>query len=80
MKGAIVMKAHYNNKYNQELDQIALEYGEILTDDEGYNGYMDEWGDLYDSEYFHIRIIKYDGHIYYHKMIGGKVVEFKELI
>lgn len=50
-----------------------LRYGEILTDDM-YYVYRPE-GDLD----IRIRTIRYDSRIFYHKMVNGKVVEFKEL-
>ena len=51
----------------------ALRYGEILTDDMNYV-YRAE-GDLD----IRIRTIRYDNRIFYHKMVNGEVVEFKEL-
>lgn len=52
-----------------------LRYGEVLTDD-----------NLYTMEFFpkkenctRIRTISYDNRIFYHKMVNGEVVEFKEL-
>lgn len=54
----------------------ALRYGEYLTDDEFV---------LRDTKERHlcvkrIRTIKYEGHVYYHKMLNGDVVEFKRLL
>ena len=50
----------------------SLRYGHILTDDiyyvDGLNGGSHR-----------IRIIRYDNRIFYHKMVNGEVVEFKEL-
>lgn len=52
-----------------------LRCGKILTND----------GDLYDIEWcepnnsYRIRTIAYNGHVYYHKMINGEVIEIKEL-
>ena len=56
----------------------ALRYGEILTDDELYcnipgAGWFSDYG------YIRIRTIRYDERIFYHKMVDGEVVEFKEL-
>lgn len=48
----------------------ALRYGEILTDDMFSDG--TGW-------YYRIRTISYDNRIFYHKMVNGEVVEFKEL-
>lgn len=75
-----------NNDLKKALDEIRminkkandddlLWYGKILTDD----------GDLYDIEWcetnnsYRIRTIAYNGRVYYHKMINGKVIEIKEL-
>ena len=51
----------------------ALRYGEILTDDMNYVCRAE--GDLD----IRIRTIRYENRIFYHKMINGEVVEFKEL-
>ena len=48
----------------------ALRYGEVLTDDR-YT--------LDVSWYHRIRTIRYESRIFYHKMVNGEVVEFKEL-
>ena len=45
-----------------------LRYGEIIINEE-----FVEYGA------FRIRIISYDGSIYYHKMMNGEVIEFKEI-
>lgn len=50
-----------------------LRYGTILTDDNLINTYKDE------GDYVRIRIIAYDGVVYYHKMLDGEVVEFKKV-
>lgn len=47
-------------------------YGKILTDDE-----FVEHGIVYRP--IRIRTISYDNRIFYHKMVNGEVVEFKEL-
>lgn len=49
-----------------------LRYGGILTDD---TYYVDELN----GGSHRIRTISYDNRIFYHKMINGEVVEFKEL-
>ena len=46
----------------------ALRYGEIIINEE-----FVEYGSI------RIRIISYSGSIYYHKMVNGEVVEFKEI-
>ena len=60
-----------------ESDDV-LRYGDVLTDDESY---CDMSGADWFSDYGYIRIrtIRYDGRIFYHKMVNGEVVEFKEL-
>lgn len=47
--------------------------GTILTDDELYDHYYPM------DKYVRIRIIAYNGIIYYHKMVNGEVVEFKKV-
>ena len=47
-----------------------LRYGEVVTDDRY---------DLDVSWHYRIRTIRYDGRIFYHKMVNGEVVKFKEL-
>lgn len=69
----------YVKNWNEDL----LRYGEILTDDE-FSKEVD-LGDFPEDLHYvpiHIRIrtIKYNNHIYYHKMVSGKVVEVKELM
>ena len=56
----------------------ALRYGEILTDDELYCNILGA-GWFSDYGYIRIRTIRYDERIFYHKMVDGEVVEFKEL-
>lgn len=56
----------------------ALRYGEVLTDDKVYCEVVGaDW--FSDCEYARIRTISYDNRIFYHKMMNGEVVEFKEL-
>lgn len=52
----------------------SLRYGNILTDDINFGmpkGIC--------TDYVRIRTISYDNRIFYHKMVNGEVVEFKEL-
>lgn len=49
-----------------------LRYGEVLTDDSYYV-------DGLNGGSHRIRTISYDNRIFYHKMVNGEVVEFKEL-
>ena len=48
--------------------QDILRYGEVIINEE-----FVEYGSI------RIRIISYSGSIYYHKMVNGEVVEFKEI-
>ena len=50
-----------------------LRYGTILTDDGLYDHYYSM------DKYVRIRIIAYNGIIYYHKMVNGEIVEFKKV-
>ena len=47
-----------------------LRYGEIINDESFV---------LYSGQNVRIRIISYNDSIYYHKMVNGEVVEFKEI-
>lgn len=54
-----------------------LRYGEVLTDDELHyelKGHVTRC-----PIHKRIRTISYDNRIFYHKMVNGEVVEFKEL-
>lgn len=53
-------------------DEDALRYGTILTDDDYYV-------DGLNGGSYRIRTISYDNRIFYHKMMNGEVIEFKEL-
>lgn len=53
-----------------------LRYGDVLTDD---NLYTIEFCPKKEN-YTRIRTISYDNRIFYHKMVNGEVVEFKELV
>lgn len=55
----------------------ALRYGEVLTDDDLY--YEIKKHVTVCHIYKRIRTISYDNRIFYHKMVNGEVVEFKEL-
>ena len=56
----------------------ALRYGEVLTDDDLY--YEIKKHVTVCHIYKRIRTIRYDSRIFYHKMVNGEVVEFKELM
>lgn len=53
----------------------SLRYGEVLTDDRWYYFNYDNAKE----NFVRTRVIRYDSRIFYHKMVNGKVVEFKEL-
>ena len=58
----------------------ALRYGEILADDEFECDILDYTGfQIAETNYHRIRTIRYEYCIFYHKMVNGEVVEFKEL-
>ncbi len=50
-----------------------LLYGAILTDDQLYDR-CDEM-----ASYVRIRIVSYDGSIFYMRMVNGKIDEFKKI-
>lgn len=52
-----------------------LRYGEILTDDIIHN-----FGNRGEVIWTRIKTIRYEDHVYYHKMVDGEVEEFKELM
>lgn len=58
-------------------DEDALRYGNVLTDDELH--YEIKGHVTVCPIYKRIRTISYDNRIFYHKMVNGEVVEFKEL-
>lgn len=55
-----------------------LRYGDVLTDENLYCEIQAEDG-FEDYKYIRIRTIRYEYRIFYHKMVNGEVVEFKEL-
>lgn len=57
-----------------------LRYGEVLTDDEFECDILDSTGfQIAETNYYRIRTIRYEYRIFYHKMVNGEVIEFKEL-
>lgn len=56
----------------------SLRYGEVLTDDELH--YELKGHVTICPIHKRIRTIRYDNRIFYHKMVNGEVVEFKELM
>ena len=58
----------------------ALRYGDVLTDDEFKCDILDYTGfQIAETNYYRFRTIRYENRIFYHKMVNGEVVEFKEL-
>lgn len=53
----------------------ALRYGKVLTDDSWYYFNYDNARE----DFVRVRTIRYESRIFYHKMVNGEVVEFKEL-
>lgn len=51
-------------------ERDVLRYGEYLTDEQ-----YTTW----DSHYYRLRAIRYNGKLYWHKMVDGELVEFKIL-
>ena len=51
-------------------DKDVLRYGEIINDESFV---------LYSGQNVRIRVISYNDHIYYHKMVDGEVVDFKPI-
>lgn len=67
----------YCFKGESYLSNDALRYGTILTDDEFYE--TPNEASPKTLRYVRIRIIAYNGIIYYHKMLNGEIVEFKKV-
>ena len=51
-------------------EKDALRYGEIILD-EIYN--------TWDGHLYRLRAIRYKGKLYWHKMVDGKLMEFRKL-
>ena len=52
-------------------DKDVLRYGEIINDENFA---------LYNGQNVRIRIVSYNDHNYYHKMVDGEVVDFKLIV
>lgn len=55
--------------YDAPCAKDVLRYGEIIADE-----MYDTWRNTY-----RLRVIKYEDELYWHKMVDGNLVEFKEL-
>ena len=51
-------------------EKDVLRYGEIIVD-EIYN--------TWDGHLYRLRAIRYEGKLYWHKMVDGKLMEFRKL-
>lgn len=70
--------ANYGNVFKLAIQEDdVLRYGNVLTDDELY--YELKHHVTICPIHKRIRTISYDNRIFYHKMVNGEVVEFKEL-
>ena len=71
--------ANYGNMFKLAIqEEDVLRYGDVLTDENLCCEFQAEDG-FEDWHYVRIRTIRYESHIFYHKMVNGEVVEFKEL-
>ena len=62
------------------IEDDVLRCGNVLTDDEFECDILDYTSfQISEINYHRIRTIRYDNRIFYHKMMNGEVVEFKEL-
>ena len=59
------------------IEDEVLRYGNVLTDDMVFGAPKSK--SVLDMDWIRIRTISYDNRIFYHKMVNGEVVEFKEL-
>lgn len=51
-------------------EKDVLRYGEIVAD---------EMYDTWDGHLYRLRAIRYEDKLYWHKMVDGKVIEFRSL-
>lgn len=56
--------------YDAPCEKDVLRYGEIILD-EIYN--------TWDGHLYRLRAIRYEGKLYWHKMVNGKLMEFRGL-
>ena len=56
--------------YDIPYEKDVLRYGEIIVD-EVYN--------TWDGHLYRLRAIRYEGKLYWHKMVDGKLMEFRSL-
>ena len=70
MKGMMTMNANGYTFCYGVCEKDALRYGEIILD-EVYN--------TWDGHLYRLRAIRYKGKLYWHKMVDGKLMEFRGL-
>lgn len=56
--------------YDAPCAENALRYGEII---------VDEMYDTWDMHTYRLRAVRYNGKLYWHKMVDGRLVEFRSL-
>lgn len=64
------MKANGYTFCDGAYEKDVLRYGEYLTDEQ-----YTTW----DMHTYRLRAIRYDGKLYWHKMVDGELVEFRSL-
>ena len=64
------MKANGYTFCDGPCEKDVLRYGEYV---------VDEMYDTWDGHTCRLRAIRYDGKLYWHKMVDGKLVEFRSL-
>lgn len=64
------MKTNENTICNAVCEKDILHYGDYV---------VDEKYDTWDKHAYRLRAIRYDGKLYWHKMVNGNLVEFRSL-
>lgn len=64
------MKANEYAFCDATCEKDALRYGEYV---------VDEMYDTWDMHTYRLRAIRYEGKLYWHKMVDGKLIEFRSL-
>jgi len=64
------MKANGYTFCDAACEKDVLRYGEYV---------IDEMYDTWDKHTYRLRAIRYDGKLYWHKMVDGKLIEFRSL-
>ena len=66
----ITTKTNEYMLYDIPCEKDVLRYGEIIVD-EVYN--------TWDGHLYRLQAIRYEGKLYWHKMVDGKLMEFRNL-